>query len=36
MLIALYFVMVNVVIPQIGTYAQALLELVMVIVITLV
>lgn len=35
MLIALYFFIVNVVLPQIGAYAQALLEPVMVIVITL-
>ena len=35
MLIALYLAIVNVVIPQLGAYAQALLEPVMVIVITL-
>ena len=35
MLIALYFFFVNVAIPQIGVYAQALLEPIMLIVITL-
>ena len=35
MLIALYFFLVNVAMPQIGAYAQALLEPIMVIVITL-
>ena len=35
MLIALYLAIVNVVIPQLGAYAQALLKPVMVIVITL-
>lgn len=35
MLIALYFFIVNVVLPQVGAYAQALLEPIIVIVITL-
>ena len=35
MLIALYFFFVNVAIPQIGVYAQALLDPIMLIVITL-
>lgn len=35
MLIALYYFIVNVVLPQVGAYAQALLEPVMVIVITI-
>lgn len=35
MLIALYFFLINVAMPQIGAYAQALLEPIMVLVITL-